>query len=218
MTETAETDRGREDRRMGGWQKLEALSKIIAAVFIPLAVAYFGNEVATANKQRDSQTKFVEIATTILSKAPAADQSAETRNLRQWAVEVIDRYSGVPMSKETATALVQTTALPQATPTSSSQPVAERAGPWGVVFGGDTTLEAARHEVTETAKRMGIGQGQVYHRQGSFRSVGVYDSRADAEDALGKARAVRASSYVVNMSTWCPTNEPKTGYVECSAP
>ena len=203
---------------MEGWQKLEVLSKVAAAVLIPLAVAYLGNQVATANKQRDSETKFVELATAILNKEPGAHQTPESKNLRKWAVDVINRFSGVPMSEATAEALIQTTALPQLTPAAAAAPAHDPAGTWGVVFGGDTTLESAKHEVTKTAERMGIGTGEVFRRAGSFRSVKVFVSRSEAEDVVGKARVVRASSYVVNMSTWCPTSEPKTGYFECSAP
>ena len=97
---------------MDGWQKLEVASKIVAAVMIPLAVAYLGNQVATANKQRESETKFVELAIAILTREPGANQSADSKNLRRWAVAVIDRFSGVPMPNETAEALVQITALP----------------------------------------------------------------------------------------------------------
>lgn len=205
---------------MGGWQKLEAISKVIAAIFIPLAVAYLGNQVASSNKQRDTETKFVELATAILNKEPAANQTSENQSLRKWAVDVINKFSGVPMSSETAQALVQTTALPYAAPQAAPVPAAasDPSGTWGVVFGGDTTLEAARHEVTVTAKAMGIGEGQIFRRQGSYRSVGVYVSRSEAEDALGRAKAVRSSAYVVNMSTWCPSSEPRTGYFECTAP
>jgi hypothetical protein len=204
---------------MDGWQKLEVASKVIAAILIPLTVAYLGNQVATSNKQRDSETKFVELATAILTKEPGANQSSDSRNLRTWAVAVIDRFSGVPMPKETAQALIQSTALPTVTqPTPTLAPVADPAGTWGVVFGGDTTLESAQHEVTKTAERMGIGPGEIFRRSGSFRSVRVYVSRSEAEDAAGKARAVRPSSYVVNMNTWCPTSIQKTGYFECAAP
>ncbi|NCA71546.1 MAG: hypothetical protein EOM91_15955 [Sphingobacteriia bacterium] len=177
---------------MNGWQKLESISKIIAALMIPLAVAYLGNQVATANKQRESETKFVELATAILANEPHPDQSEESKDLRRWAVAVIDRYSGVPMSRDTAKALIMSTALPT-NPASPSDP----AGTWGLVFGGDTTLDAARHEVTKTAERMGIEQGEIFRRDGSFRSVRVYVSRSDAQAALEKARGVRSSSYLV---------------------
>ena len=203
---------------MDGWQKLEVFSKVAAAIFIPLAVAYLGNQVAASNKQRDSETKFVELATAILSKDPALNQTPESKSLRKWAVDVINRFSGVPMSEATAEALIQKTYLPQVDTVQPSPAAPDPAGTWGVVFGGDTTLEYARQEITKTAERMGIGQGEVFRRAGSFRSVKVFVSRSQAEDALGKARVVRPSSYLVNMSTWCPTSEQKQGYFECGAP
>ncbi len=204
---------------MDCWQKLDVASKVFVAIMIPLTVAYLGNQVATANKQRESETKFVELATTILTKEPGTNQSVDSKNLRRWAVAVIDRFSGVPMPTVTAEALVQSTALPAVASAAPSQPsVVEPADTWGVVFGGDTSLEAARDEVTNTAARMGIGPGEIFRRAGSFRSVKVYVSRVEAEDGLGKARSVRPSSYVVNMATWCPTSTQRKGYFECSVP
>lgn len=200
---------------MENWQKVEIISKVFAALFIPLAVAYLANQVATTNKQRDSETKFVELATAILSKEPTIDQKIENKSLRKWAVDVINRFSGVPMSEQTADALIKNTALPSITSLTGTS-VAE-SDTWGVVFGGDTTLDAANFEVTKTAARMGINNGEVFRRAGSYRSVKVFTSRSEAEDALGKAQIVRPSSYIVNMSTWCPTSEQKVGYFECKS-
>jgi len=195
---------------MENWQKVEIISKVFAALFIPLAVAYLANQVATSNKQRDSETKFVELATAILSEEPI-----ENKSLRKWAVEVINRFSGVPMSEQTADALIKNTVLPPITPLAGTSVAVNDT--WGVVFGGDTTLDAANFEVTKTAARMGINKGEVFRRAGSYRSVKVFTSRSEAEDALGKAQIVRPSSYIVNMSTWCPTSEQKVGYFECKS-
>ena len=203
---------------MNAWQKLEILSKIIAAILIPITVAYLGNQVATANKQRESETKFVELATAILTKEPTANQSTDSKSLRRWAVAVIDKFSGVPMPQETAEALVKSTALPSLSMAIQSPLPMGAEDTWGVVFGGDTSLQDAQHEVTRTAQRMGIGNGEIFRRSGSFRSVKVYISRADAEEGLGKARSVRPSSYLVNMAIWCPTSTQHDGYFECSAP
>lgn len=204
---------------MEGWQKLEILSKVAAALFIPLAIAYIGNDFASANKQRDTETKFVEIATAILSKEPPKDQGTDSKSLRKWAVAVIDRFSGVPMTEETAEALIKSTALPQTTPVFQERfTEPDQDATWGVVFGGDPTLAAAKDEVTRTAERMGIGQGTIFRRAGSFRSVRVYVSKSEAEDALGRAKSVRADAYLVNMRNWCPTSSEKEGYFECAAP
>jgi len=200
------------------WQKLETLSKVCAAVLIPLAIAYLGNQVSAANKQRDSETKFVELATAILAKDPKEAASPESKGLRRWAVAVINKFSGVPFSADTAEALIQSTQLPQVlVQTEVSSPTLDPKGTWGVVFGGDTTLDSARHEVTKTAAKMGIGSGEIFRRAGSYRSVRVFVSRVEAEDALGKARVVRPDSYLVNMSAWCPTSHQRSGYFECGS-
>jgi hypothetical protein len=203
------------------WQKLEIASKVIAAVFVPLAIGWAGNQISLANKQKDSETKFVELATAVLNNAPSASQPEDSKSLRKWAVEVINKYSGVPMSAETKDALVRTTALPLPAPAGTpraTQDEPDSQGTWGVVFGGDRTLAEARHETTVTAPAMGIGEGAVFRRQGSFRSVKVFVNRAEAEDALGKAKAQRSSSYIVNMGKWCPSSTERDGYYECSVP
>jgi len=200
---------------MDGWQKLEIMSKVVAAVFIPVAIAVLANNLAAANKQRDSETKFVEIATAILSKEPSPSQTPESKSLRTWAVEVIDKFSGVPMPKATAEALIRSTSLPAVN--QPAQPT-DSEGTWGLIFGGDSSVQAAKQEVTVTAKKMGIGEGSIFRRAGSFRSVKVFESRSDAEDALGKARVVRPRSYLVNMTKWCPTSSDRGGYYECSVP
>ena len=194
-------------------EKLESISRILAAVLIPLAIAYMGNEIAIANQQRDAQTKLVEIATQIL----AVDSSTTyDKSLRGWAVTVINQYSGVPMSVETQAALIASkVSLPSITsPTTEAVDVSNT---WGVVFGGDSTLDAAQYEVTTTAKKAGVANAQVFFRAGSYRSVIVFVNRADAEDALGKLKTVRDSSYIVNMNKWCYSSTQREGYYECTS-
>lgn len=200
---------------MDRWQKAEVISKILGALAIPVAVAILGSQVAEANKQRDSETKFVELAITILSKEPhtADDKNVGKDNsLRRWAIDVVNSYSGVNMAKETENALLQNvTSFP-----STAMAVPDPAGTWGVVFGGFPTLEAAKDESILADQRTGIGRAEIFRRAGSFRTVKVFVSRSEAEDALGKANTIRRS-YIVNMSTWCPSSEPRTGYFECTA-
>lgn len=200
---------------MDAWQKLEIIGKLIAAIVIPLVLGVVGNQFASATKERDTQARFVEIATTILSKEPGANPSEETKNLRRWAVGIIQKYSGVPMEQETVNALVQKSALP--TPAAFAS-TSESSGPWAVVFGGDATLDAARHEVSVTARKMNIGASQIFLRNGAYRSVRVLEDRAAAEDALGKAQSVRSDSYLVNLSKWCPSRFEREGFTECNAP
>lgn len=89
---------------------------------------------------------------------------------------------------------------------------------WGVVFGGDVTLDEARHEVETIAPKLGIPNASIYFRQGSYRSVSVVGSRPEAEQVLSRARQRRADAYIVNMSDWCPNRNDKNGYRECVLP
>jgi hypothetical protein len=85
-----------------------------------------------------------------------------------------------------------------------AQNTMDTGGKWGVVFGGDATLEGAMDEIKSEAPRYGINGATIYHRQGSFRSVLVQNSRDEAQAALAKAKQRRSDSYVVNISNWCP--------------
>lgn len=92
------------------WEKLKAISSMVAAVVIPLAVAWVGNGFSTALKEREIQGKFVELAVQILREEP----SKQAAGLRDWATEVLNKYSGVPFSAETKKALIESTPLPSA--------------------------------------------------------------------------------------------------------
>jgi hypothetical protein len=94
--------------------------------------------------------------------------------------------------------------------TSSNEPAR-----WAVVFGGDVSLPLAAHEVTLARDRLGIANGAVYLRQGSYRSVAMADSWAQAQTLTAKARTRRADAYVVNLDKWCPNVAARDGYQEC---
>lgn len=191
-------------------EKLESISKIIAAIFIPIAIAYMGNELAANNKKKETETKLVELATVILSKEAGPNQSAESRNIRKWAVDVINTYSGVPMSVETKTALINSTSLPSVTKTTD-----DVNSTFGVVFGADKTIDEANYEVSVKAKKIGVDNAQIFLRSGLYRSVAVYPSRAEAEEALGKLKQLRQDSFVVDMTKWCPNTTRQSQYFEC---
>ena len=89
---------------------------------------------------------------------------------------------------------------------------------WGVVYGGDRTLDAAKYEVQTIASKLGLTNAAIYYRQDSYRSVATTIDRLHAEQLLKKAKKRRKDSYIVNMSTWCPSTTEKDGYFECSSP
>lgn len=92
------------------------------------------------------------------------------------------------------------------------------AATWGVVYGGDRTLDAAKYEVQTIASKLGLQNAAIYYRNNSFRSVATTTDRLQAEQLLKKAKERRKDSYIVNMSTWCPSTTEKNGYFECLNP
>ena len=189
--------------------KLETISKILTALLIPLAIAYMGNEISLSNSRRDSETKLIELATVILNKEPT--KADETHDLRKWAVEVINKYSGVPMTAETKSALINRVPLPN----TNIEPQ-QSTGPYGVVFGGDRTLAEAQYEIKTTAKKAGVNNAQIYLRSGSYRSVAVFATQSEASDVLGKLIVIRDTTYTVDMAKWCANSIERLGYYECT--
>lgn len=90
------------------------------------------------------------------------------------------------------------------------------ARPWGVVFGSDRTLDAARDELRR-ASRSGVDGAAIYLRNGYYVSIALCADRAEAERVMRIVRVFRRDTYVVDMRTWCVQPEPRAGHVECGA-
>ena len=88
--------------------------------------------------------------------------------------------------------------------------------PWGVVFGSDRALDAARDELRR-ASRNGVDQTAIYLRNGYYASIALRADRAEADRILRIVRAFRSDAYVADMRTWCLRPQPLAGYVECGA-
>lgn len=73
------------------WDIFKAIS---VAAIVPL-VGWFGHQVNITVKERDAQIKTLELAMGVLAQDPAT--SPETPELRNWAMDVVDAYSGVPL-------------------------------------------------------------------------------------------------------------------------
>ncbi len=89
--------------------RLSALAGIVAAVLVPLAIALFGHFYGAALKERELQGQFVALAVAILREPP---QSDTTRALRGWAIDVVNRYSGVTLPETLRMQLESQIALP----------------------------------------------------------------------------------------------------------
>jgi len=90
---------------------LESLSKLsaaLAAVVVPIAIALVGHWYTESLEARQREERFVQLAVEILREDP----SKHTENLRSWAVDVIDEYSGVPMPKEARREVIEQSPIP----------------------------------------------------------------------------------------------------------
>lgn len=86
--------------------------------------------------------------------------------------------------------------------------------PWGVVFGSDRGLDAARDELRR-ASRNGVEETGLYLRNGYYASVALRSDRAEADRILRIVRGFRSDAYVADMRTWCLRPQPREGYVVC---
>jgi hypothetical protein len=110
------------DQPSNRWQGLNALSGLLAAVLIPIVIAIMGYRYTSALKEREIQSHFVELALSVLKEPPRA----ENRAVRQWAVRVVDEYSGVALGETASRELLDSVSLP--TPASTTSRVYLLAG------------------------------------------------------------------------------------------
>lgn len=88
---------------MDFWEKFKAITTSISVIIIPIVIGYIGNIYTQATKEKEIQSRFVELAINILNQKP----TDESRNLRQWATNVIDHYSGVKLSDTVRRELIE---------------------------------------------------------------------------------------------------------------
>jgi hypothetical protein len=81
----------------GKWEMLKAVAALLGAVLIPVVIAYVGNAHNAAIKEQELRAHYVEIAVSILME----EATEETGSVRQWAIDVINSYSEIPMTEET---------------------------------------------------------------------------------------------------------------------
>jgi hypothetical protein len=84
-------------------EKVKVVNTLIASIVIPVVVILIGNWYSVESKKRETQAKYVELAINILSQEPK-DNSVNTR---KWAIEIINRYSEVPITENIKTELEQ---------------------------------------------------------------------------------------------------------------
>lgn len=84
-------------KRRDWWGIGQVLVNAIGAVAIPLIIFFAGSMISTSLRDREAQTKLIEISINILKTKPGNE---EDKAIRMWALEVLDRFSEVKMSQE----------------------------------------------------------------------------------------------------------------------
>jgi hypothetical protein len=84
------------------WDKMSALSALLASVLVPVVIAIVGNSYTNTLKQSENRVKYTELAISILKDKP----TPETQDVRAWAIDVINLYSGVSMSPQVKSQLL----------------------------------------------------------------------------------------------------------------
>ena len=81
----------RQDNKKDIWDKLGSIAGLIASVLVPIVVVVVGNEYSTTIKYSENSVKFTELAIKVLDNKP----TDENKNLRLWAIDILNEYSGV---------------------------------------------------------------------------------------------------------------------------
>jgi len=122
--------------------------------------------------------------------------------------QLVQQQSEISQAKANAqksiTAIEKTLSSNAKSINSAEALVAPQDGQWGIVFGGDTSEDAARDEINR-AKAKNVSSLAIYLRQASYRSVAMFGNKKEASRALSQLRGINAGAYVVELTTWCPS-------------
>ncbi len=89
--------------KLNNWEKLKIVTTTISIIIIPLVIAFLGNVYSKSIKEKEIQGKFVELSIQILKEKP----TNENVNIRKWAINVINEYSGVKLDNEAEKDLIE---------------------------------------------------------------------------------------------------------------
>lgn len=89
-------------------EKIKIISTIISLLAIPIIIAVIGNEYTRAQKEKEINIRFIELAVDILK----SESKYESENLKKWAIQIINKYSKLPISIEIENDLKSITTWP----------------------------------------------------------------------------------------------------------
>ncbi|TLD43445.1 MAG: hypothetical protein JETT_0263 [Candidatus Jettenia ecosi] len=91
------------------WEKVKIVTTAIMTIIIPILIALIGNWYTQAIKERETQLRYIELSINILSQEP----SDKNRNIRSWAINIINEYAPKHLEEETKNELKLKTRLPE---------------------------------------------------------------------------------------------------------
>jgi hypothetical protein len=97
------------------WDKFESLSRVLAALLIPIVLGLIGSWYTSAQKQRELDARFAEVALNILARPPNPSDTTD-RYVRQWAAKLVSRYSGLPLGDSAVKSVVEKAPLASGPP------------------------------------------------------------------------------------------------------
>lgn len=171
---------------MEGWEKLKVAAGAASAVIIPIVLLVVGNNYSAAIKERELEGQFVGLAVAILTEEP----TGETENLRRWATDVINAYSGVELPAETRQELIKSLRLAsQPGVIVPRTPATEAFTDFGVFVCGDAWDDAAAQQTA--IELIGILEGMSRRGRVTFNqwSGGLYDE-IGADELRGRLTIV----------------------------
>lgn len=163
------------------WQKIQIIGTPISSFTVPLLGLFgilVGHWYATAVKEKDIQTRYVELSLGILSQQP----TDKTENIRRWAIEVINHYSEVKIGDETRKELLRERLQGASSP---SRPVL-------------STFQTGSYKVDIPSD---VENMWVFYQQKSKQSVDGCRRPPNADPISPKAVAERIAEFVKYTST-----------------
>lgn len=100
--ERIELEKLKLQRQAGGelslnWKKAQTVAAVTASILVPLVLGIVGSNVNDSLKQRELALKYVELSVNILREPP----TDETKSIRKWALETLNRHSEVKLDDDT---------------------------------------------------------------------------------------------------------------------
>ena len=81
---------------MGLLSTIQTIATIASSVIIPIVIAFVGHRYTSALKQREIESKYIELCMTILKEDP----TVENARVRRWAVKVVNLYSPIKLNEK----------------------------------------------------------------------------------------------------------------------